>query len=277
MSSDENSTSAHIDSISSQEPEDSSLGGLEAEDLHSPVCWVLPSAAAVNSALQEARAVWHNRIISARGHADGSNPFPIDGLQCPICFNHYDHQARRIHCLVPCGHSLCAACLTGVRQPQRCPVCRVYVQSTMINWSVQSNLSGDVTQSTNCDGDRGASGEDLYVNHPGRPIPAVAQEGPDDNQLYQLLERYRVEIEQIYTEGMEPREPHQLSFTQNNLICKMKRDMQQFPRIEGHYNEIDTLLIPHWMRYHLKNSIERIQHYYQNVPPEMIERLPFCP
>ena len=272
MSSDENSTSVHIDSISSQEPEDedainvqdvedSSLG--EAEDP--------PSAAAVNSALQETRAVLQNRINSVRGHSQ-AHLFPIDGLQCPICFNHYDHQARRIHCLVPCGHSLCAACLTGVREPQRCPVCRVYVQSTMINWSVQSNLSGDVTQST-----RGASGEDLYVNYPGRPIPAVAQEGPDDNQLYQLLERYRVEIERDYLEGMEPRDPHQLSFTQNNLIHQMKRDIQQFPRIEGHYNEIDTLLIPHWMRYHLKKGIERIQHYYQNVPPEMIERLPFCP
>lgn len=41
--------------------------------------------------------------------------------ECPVCF---ENLARSIHTVFPCRHSLCLTCLTRMKRPHRCPLCR---------------------------------------------------------------------------------------------------------------------------------------------------------
>lgn len=41
--------------------------------------------------------------------------------ECPVCF---ENLSRTIHTIFPCRHSLCLSCLTRMKRPHRCPLCR---------------------------------------------------------------------------------------------------------------------------------------------------------
>lgn len=62
----------------------------------------------------------------------------IESLTCAICREEYspEHLPRA---LVPCGHSICSACLARLPQ-QQCPLCRTKLVGPIPNYSLQAQM-----------------------------------------------------------------------------------------------------------------------------------------
>ena len=58
-----------------------------------------------------------------------------DAMTCCICMEEYS-EAHMPMCLVPCGHTACATCISQL-QAARCPVCRETIENAVFNHSVK--------------------------------------------------------------------------------------------------------------------------------------------
>ena len=71
-------------------------------------------------------------------------------MQCQICLESYNNQAHKPFIINPCGHYFCAKCLDGlflINGVKLCPVCRVKIESTVINRAILDMMNNDSTVS----------------------------------------------------------------------------------------------------------------------------------
>ena len=68
-------------------------------------------------------------------------------MQCQICFESYDNDSHKPFTINPCGHYFCTKCVDEFNKtqciwpnpqiiPAKCPVCRVDIESTVINRAI---------------------------------------------------------------------------------------------------------------------------------------------
>ena len=65
---------------------------------------------------------------------------PID-LECPVCFGRYCSTSTNDPCMAPCGHTVCADCLSLIftQHGAKCPQCRAPMpRNVPINWTLKS-------------------------------------------------------------------------------------------------------------------------------------------
>ncbi|VVU94510.1 hypothetical protein CPAV1605_235 [seawater metagenome] len=165
---------------------------------------------------------------------------------CPICLRNYNTDDRVINIISDCGHSVCATCIYNI---DTCPICREKISDSVINWAVHSEIS----------------------KKPKRV---------DINPFYLILIDFKEEIELEYIRN--PRHNTTLTNDQTFLLNKIKMRLQGLKiKIEDIITMLDNLMLPSWLNFHLKNSLNKIKNYKKYLETHKIanleELLPFCP
>ncbi len=166
---------------------------------------------------------------------------------CPICLRNYNSGSRIINIINDCGHSVCATCLYNI---DSCPICRVKITDTVINWAIHSEITKQPKRSN---------------IHP----------------FYEIMIDYKDEIEEIYLESIDQEESI-LNKDQLSLISKIKLRLKGInAKEELSLKMIDNLMIPKWLSYHLKLTFKKLEEYQNFLEKEKIRNLeillPFCP
>ena len=165
---------------------------------------------------------------------------------CSICLRNYNLIRRNPMVLVSCGHSVCSECLIRII---KCPICRLDIEDTIINWAINSELSSKT---------------------PYKISP-----------FYKIFIDLKRDIENDYLRY--PDTPYDADYdtltqSQMKLINKIKFRIKD---IEVKDHMIDNLLIPLWIKQQVKATLSIIQNYkYRMVYfglAEIEDMLPFCP
>lgn len=70
-----------------------------------------------------ANLVVSNFLSRVKESGISASRFPRAAMECPVCFEAWDPQRVRPKVFSPCAHSVCAACVEGLRE-KKCPTCR---------------------------------------------------------------------------------------------------------------------------------------------------------
>jgi len=83
-------------------------------------------------------------MILRRNSSDGNQ-----GIRCGVCLNNYKSHGSRVPHVLPCGHSLCGACISQLN-PRTCPFDRMNLPSNDFprNFTIISLLDSSQTPST---------------------------------------------------------------------------------------------------------------------------------
>lgn len=201
----------------------------------------------LDSEISDEEIVYHSSI----NNVDSSGEFDpeVDKITvppCTICYRTFNKAARTPMIITNCGHSVCSECLNKI---DTCPICRCNIDDTVVNWVISSELS--------------------------------LKNKKKINPFYKIIIDFKKEIELDYLkypDTPDDIEFESLSTSQKKLINKIKYRIRD---VEIKDFMIETLLIPMWIKIHIKECVEFIKNYryrliYHDIQ-DLEEQLPFCP
>ncbi len=61
--------------------------------------------------------------------------FPVEYLNCEVCYDVFNEKERKPLSLVSCGHTFCSSCISKLTS-RLCPICKTYYNQTITNWTL---------------------------------------------------------------------------------------------------------------------------------------------
>jgi len=98
-----------------------------------------------------------------------NSSYENQGLQCGVCLNNYKSHGSRVPHVLPCGHSLCGACISQLN-PRTCPFDRMNLPSNDFprNFTIISLLDNSQPSIT-----AGSSTTEILSNSVSRPTTEI--------------------------------------------------------------------------------------------------------
>ena len=165
---------------------------------------------------------------------------------CSICYRKFNTTSRVPMIISKCGPSVCDECINKI---DSCPICRIEIQETVINWAIHSELKS-------------------YNYNKIDPF-------------YKIFIDYKEDIELDYLKNPDTLKYtcyEDLSCDQKKLINKIKFRIKD---IELKDYMFENLLIPLWIKHHIKLAKGNIAGYKAKLIyfgiDNLEDQLPFCP